>query len=98
MQPAGLKAFEARTEERSGIYSAEQGDIAFSAEQEQQFKANKKAWEFFQLQPPSYRKPAIWWVISAKKDETKAKRMSELIEYSEKGQRVPPLRPRTREK
>jgi uncharacterized protein YdeI (YjbR/CyaY-like superfamily) len=96
MQPAGLTAFEARTEERSGVYSAEQGDIAFTPEQEQQFKANSKAWEFFQSQPPSYCKPAVWWVISAKKEETKVKRMAELIDYSEKGERVPPLRPRTR--
>ena len=57
-----------------------------------EFRANKKAWAFFQSQPPSYRKPATWWVVSAKKDETKARRLATLIDDSEHGLRIKHLR------
>ena len=92
--PAGLKAFEARTDDRSAIYAYEQRHAAaLDPEHERQFRANEQAWEFFDAQPPSYRKAAIWWVVSAKKDETKAKRLATLIEDSEAGRRVAPLTP-----
>src|SRR5258708_24510569 len=89
MRPAGVKAFEARQEERSGIYSFEQQNIQFEREQERQFRDNKAAWKFFQSQPPSYRRAATWWVIGAKRDETKAKRLATLIDDSAKGRTVP---------
>lgn len=79
MRPAGLKAFEARLAERSAIYSFEQRNIAFAAAQERQFRANKAAWTFFQSQAPSYRRAATWWVVSAKREETKAKRLATLM-------------------
>jgi uncharacterized protein YdeI (YjbR/CyaY-like superfamily) len=66
MRPAGLAAFEKRKANKSKVYSFEQENIAFTKEQEKAFKANKKAWDFFHSQPPSYRKPATWLVISAK--------------------------------
>jgi len=92
MRPAGLKAFEARAEDRSGIYSYEQQrDAALSDDYEQQVRANKKAWDFFQAQPPGYRKTATWWVISAKKEETRLKRLAKLIEDSEHGRSIAPL-------
>ncbi len=91
MTPNGLVAFEKRTENRSGIYSYEQRPEKFEPATEKQFKANKKAWEFFEARPRSYRRAAIWWVISAKKDETKAKRLADLIEYSAQGKTIPPL-------
>lgn len=69
MSPAGLKAFEARRENRSGIYSFEQRNIQFEREQEQVFRANKSAWKFFQLRPPWYQRAATWWVVSAKRPE-----------------------------
>jgi len=90
MHPAGIKAFEQRKEDRT--YSYEDRTVAALDEaSEQQFQANQKAWDFFQTQPASYRKAAIWWVISAKKDETQRKRLAQLIEDSERGRTIPPL-------
>jgi uncharacterized protein YdeI (YjbR/CyaY-like superfamily) len=89
MRPAGLAAFEARSGERSGVYSFEQKDeVAFDAEQARRFQADAKAWDFFQGQPPWYRRTATWWVISAKKEETRAKRLATLIEDSAAGRPI----------
>ena len=96
MCPAGLKAFEERKEERSGIYAYEQENAELHAAYEQQFRANKKAWDFFQAQAAWYQRTAIWWVISAKKEETRLKRLATLIEDSEHGRTIPPLTRRTR--
>ena len=63
---------------------------------EQQFRANKKAWDFFQSQAAWYRRTAIWWVISAKKEETRLKRLATLIEDSQHGRTIAPLTRRTR--
>jgi len=79
MRPAGRKAFEARLAERSAIYSFEQQNIAFESAQERQFRANKAAWRFFQGQAPWYQRAATWWVVSAKREETKVKRLATLI-------------------
>ncbi len=83
VHPSGIKAFEARREERSRIYSFEQESVEFEGAQERQFKANRTAWKFFQLQPKSYRRAATWWVISAKREETRAKRLAALIKVSQ---------------
>lgn len=92
MHPAGIAAFERRTEGRSGIYSYELRDAAKLDEAfEQEFRANARAWEFFQCQAPSYRKAAIWWVASAKKDETRRRRLATLIADSARERTVPPL-------
>ena len=97
MQPAGLKAFEQRTDERSAIYSYEQRQSAeLSGAFEKQFRANKKAWEFFLAQAPWYRRAAAFWVLSAKKDETQLKRLAKLIKDSEHQRTVPPLTRRQR--
>ena len=97
MQPAGLRAFEGRDEERTRQYSFEQDKPVFTRAQEREFRANQEAWTFFQSQPPSYRKPATWWVISAKKDETKARRLATLIDDSANGRRIKHLvRPGTK--
>ncbi|MDQ6712538.1 MAG: YdeI/OmpD-associated family protein [Candidatus Dormibacteraeota bacterium] len=99
MRPAGLKAFERRTDERSAIYSYEQRKAAsLEPEAERAFRANNKAWAFFESQPPSYRKTAIYWVISAKREETRQKRLATLIRDSQNGRTVAPLtrRPRVR--
>jgi uncharacterized protein YdeI (YjbR/CyaY-like superfamily) len=79
VQPAGAKAFAARLSERSAIYAYEQKEIAFDKLQEGQFRANQPAWKFFQAQSPWYQRTAAWWVISAKRAETKAKRLATLI-------------------
>lgn len=91
MQPAGMRAFEARQQERSGVYSFEQSEIAFDKSQEEQFKRAKAAWEFFQSQAPWYCRTATYWVISAKREETKAKRLKILIEDSTAGRTIAPL-------
>jgi uncharacterized protein YdeI (YjbR/CyaY-like superfamily) len=92
MHQAGLQAFEERAKDRSGVYSYEQRKAAQLDEvQLRKFRANRKAWEFFQAQPPSYQKAAVWWVITAKTEPTKLKRLGKLIEDSEHGRTVPPL-------
>jgi uncharacterized protein YdeI (YjbR/CyaY-like superfamily) len=98
MKPAGLKAFEARDAEKTAIYSHEQEDAKLDAEFEKQLKANKKAWEFFERQAGSYQKAAIWWVISAKQDATKARRLAQLIADSEHGRTIAQFTRRTPKK
>jgi uncharacterized protein YdeI (YjbR/CyaY-like superfamily) len=83
MRPAGLAAFERRSESRTGTYSYEQrAEAKLTKEQERAFRANGAAWEFFQHQPPWYRRTATYWVVSAKKEETRAKRLATLIDDS----------------
>lgn len=91
MREAGLKAYAARTEARSGIYSFEQADIAFTPEQEALFRSNTAAWDFFQTQPAWYRRTATWRVVSAKKEETRLRRLTAVIEYSEQRLTIPEL-------
>lgn len=88
MTPAGLRAFENRTEEKSGIYSFENKDKGLDETSIKTFKSYKKAWAFFQAQAPSYIRAASWWVISAKKEETRSRRLQQLIEDSAKGKRL----------
>jgi uncharacterized protein YdeI (YjbR/CyaY-like superfamily) len=92
MHPAGLKAFAARSAKKSGIYSYEQRKSAqFTREQAKQLRANKAAWEFFRSQAPWYQRVCTYWVISAKKEETKFKRLSELIGHSQNRRKMPQL-------
>ena len=93
MRPAGIQAFERRTGNRSEIYAYEQRMGAkLSADYERKFRANKKAWKYFQAQPPWYRRTASWWVISAKKEETRLKRLAQLIDHSEDERPIRELR------
>jgi uncharacterized protein YdeI (YjbR/CyaY-like superfamily) len=89
MQPAGLKAFAAREEYRSGIYSYEQRSPEMPAEYASKMKKNKAAAKFFAEQPASYRKAVNWWIVCARKEETRLKRLGELIKHSEAGRRIP---------
>ena len=89
MRPAGLKAFQAREENRSGVYSYEQRSPELPDQYGKKLKKNLAAWEFFQAQPPSYRKAANWWVLSAMKEETRLKRLDELIHHSAHRRRIP---------
>ena len=92
MQPAGLKAFHAREESNSGIYSYENRDrAAFDPALEERFRANERAWNFFQAQPPGYRKTATHWVTSAKQEPTRLRRLDQLIADSENGRRIDQL-------
>jgi uncharacterized protein YdeI (YjbR/CyaY-like superfamily) len=88
MRPAGLKAFEARKENRSGIYSYEQRSAELVEPYLGKLKRHKAAWEFFQAQPAGYRKQMNWWVVSAKQEETRLKRLARLIEESVAGRRL----------
>lgn len=93
MEPPGLAAFSARTEDRSRIYSHERNDIALSPEQEDAFKANAAAWTWWSTQAPSYRKVVSWWVVSAKRPETRASRLATLIADSAAGRKVRAMTP-----
>lgn len=88
MTAAGLKAFEARKEYRSGIYSYEQRSPELEPKYARKLKQNRAAWDFFQAQPPGYRKTANWWIVSAKREETRLKRLEQLIEDSAAGRRI----------
>src|SRR5438552_6833915 len=99
MHPAGLKAFAARTAKKSAICSYEQRKTAqFTREQAKQFRANKAAWEFFCSQPPWYQRVCTYWVITAKKDETRLKRLSTLIENSRNRRSMRQLEPTKKKK
>ncbi|RIE03516.1 bacteriocin-protection protein [Cohnella faecalis] len=91
MTEAGLSAYSKRTESKSGIYSFEQENVCLAEEDERLFRANEKAWAFFEAQAGWYRKAAVWKIISAKKEETRAKRLTELISSSENGRTIPSL-------
>src|SRR4029077_18905441 len=78
-QPAGLKAYASRRENRSGIYSYEQRSATLVGPYAARMRANAKAWVFFQSQPPSYQKVVNWWVVSAKREETRLKRLDQPI-------------------
>jgi uncharacterized protein YdeI (YjbR/CyaY-like superfamily) len=88
MRPAGLKAFEARKENRSGIYAYEQRSPELLEPYAGILKRNKAAWKFFQAQPPSYRKTINWWIVSAKQEETRLRRLNKLIEESAADRRL----------
>jgi uncharacterized protein YdeI (YjbR/CyaY-like superfamily) len=87
MQPAGRKAFAARTEKKSVVYSYEQKRSDLDEPYAKKLRKNKAAWEFFQAQAAWYRKQASWWVMSAKKEETRVKRLEKLIADSAQGRR-----------
>jgi uncharacterized protein YdeI (YjbR/CyaY-like superfamily) len=88
MAAPGLAVFEARDKARTAKYSFERASAAFDAKQLAAFRKNKRAWTFFEAQPPSYRKVATWWVISAKQEATRARRLETLIAKSAAGQRL----------
>ena len=90
MAPAGLAAFAKADPERAGVYAFEQRNVRLGAAFEKQFKANKKAWGFFNAQAPSYRRVAAWYVMSAKKEETRHRRLATLIAQCAAGRRLGP--------
>ena len=90
--PAGLAVYEARDVAKTNRYSFERAHVELDAAQQREFRKNRRAWQFFQSQPPSYRKPATNWVISAKKPETRAKRLASLIADSAAGLRIKQMR------
>ncbi|HYC58840.1 MAG TPA: YdeI/OmpD-associated family protein [Thermoanaerobaculia bacterium] len=87
MKPAGLAAFEKRDPKSEG-YSYERREATLDAAMEKRFRANKAAWTFWEAQPPYYRRTLSWWVISAKREETREKRLEQLIAASAEGRRI----------
>ena len=88
MRPAGVAAFEARSPEKTAIYSYEREAAAFTTEQQARFEADEEAWEFFRAQAPSYRRNITHWVSSAKREETRERRFAKLLEDSRAGRRT----------
>src|SRR5687767_9554303 len=91
MHESGRAAFARRSEDRSGIYSYENRQTELGPAYEKKFRAKKTAWDFFQTQAPWYRRTSIYWVMSAKKEETRERRLASLIEFSAKRKPIPQL-------
>jgi len=88
MAPAGLAAFAKADPKKSGIYAYERSHATLGAAYEKNFKANKKAWAFFKAQAPWYQRTLTYWVVSAKREETRRRRLAALIADSEAGRRL----------
>ena len=92
---AGKAAWARRRPDKTGVYSAEQRAAArLSAAETTAFKADRAAWADFAKRPPSYRRSCLWWITSAKRPETRARRLATLMSCSAQGVHVPPFRPR----
>ena len=89
VHPKGRAAFERRDEARSRVYSYENRSRGFDAATEAELRRHKLAWKFFEAQAPSYRRVAAFWVMSAKQEETRKRRLARLIEHSQNGERLP---------
>jgi uncharacterized protein YdeI (YjbR/CyaY-like superfamily) len=88
MKPEGLHAFSLRKENKSKIYSYENSAVAFEKSFEKKFKANKQAWKYFKSTAPSYQKITTRWVMSAKQEVTRIKRLEELIRDCAIGKKI----------
>jgi uncharacterized protein YdeI (YjbR/CyaY-like superfamily) len=88
MATPGRRVFEGRDESRANLYSYERATCEFPPEYVKLFRARPKAWTFFERQPPSYRRLGCWYVMSAKKEETRQRRLKALIAVSEKSTRI----------
>ncbi|NYZ61863.1 YdeI/OmpD-associated family protein [Luteimonas deserti] len=81
MQPAGLAAYAARKAERSGVYAFERSEPAALAPEEMRaFESDEIAWQYFAASPPGYRNVMTHWIVSAKRPDTRARRLARLIE------------------
>lgn len=88
VRPAGLRAYEARTESR---YSFESRPSTLAPAYLRALRANARAFRFFEVQPPWYQRTVSFWVMSAKRPETRERRLAVLITHSERQQGIPPL-------
>ncbi len=89
MEKAGRAAFDAREAVRTGVYSFEQPPATLDAAGNETFKANARAWAWFEQQPPWYRRLTVFWVMSGKKEETRARRLATLIDCCARGVKIP---------
>jgi uncharacterized protein YdeI (YjbR/CyaY-like superfamily) len=99
MTDAGMAAFEARRADRTGVYAGDMERVEFPPDLEARFRNDEAAWAFWLQQPPGYRRQMTWWVVSAKRDDTRQRRMDALIEEHRAGRRInrqhlPKLKPR----
>jgi uncharacterized protein YdeI (YjbR/CyaY-like superfamily) len=90
MRSEGMQVFNNRSDTQG--YTAEKRNVPLAKEYEEQIKENLPAWLFFSNLAPSYKRDSIWWVMSAKKEETQLKRLGILIASSEEGLKIPILR------
>ncbi len=88
MHRAGQQALDRRDEKKADLYSYERAGCKLEGAYEKKFRANRKAWEFYQAQPPGYQRTTCWWVSSAKQEETRLRRLAQLIEDSARGRRI----------
>lgn len=91
METPGMEAYKKRQKKKSRQASYEQKNVQLKKEYEDQIRQNKKAWKFFQELAPSYTKSSVHWVMSAKREETRLRRLNILIESCEKEEKIPPL-------
>ena len=88
MTPAGIRAYE-ENKHKSGLYAYENEQKELTTAEEQQFRANKVAWSDWEKRPVGYRRSALHWITSAKREETRARRLAELVKVSAEGRRLP---------
>jgi len=88
MHSSGMKVFAGRDRERANLYSYERQNSKLDPVQERRFKASRNAWDFFRAQAPWYQRTAIFWVVSAKQEATRLRRLDTLIEDSANGRRL----------
>ena len=88
MAEPGLRAFHGRDRSKAGLYSFERNSVAFDPALEKRFRTNRKAWAFFEAQPPGYRRLMTWWVMSAKRQETRERRLGQLADASAEARRL----------
>jgi uncharacterized protein YdeI (YjbR/CyaY-like superfamily) len=91
MTQTGLAVFSAREEARTGVYSFERKPVTLAPALAKRFRAQRSAWEYFQSEAPWYRRTSVFWIMSAKREETRVRRLQTLMECSAKGLRLPGL-------
>ena len=96
MRPPGIAAYEKKDDARTGVYAFEREIAELEPAMLEKFKRDRAAWKYFEAQPPYYRRVASWWVISAKRADTRANRLDELIEVSARNERLPQFIPAKR--
>ena len=92
MRAPGKAAFARREERKSRVYSFESAERQLDAAQEERFRANAGAWKDFQSRPPWYRRTSVFWVVSAKREVTRSRRLEILIDRCARGEPIGPLR------
>ena len=91
MRAPGRAAFAARPERRTGVYSYEKRDVELLPAYVKRFRRDRQAWRFFQAQPAGYRRISSFWVMEAKREETRLRRLDQLIGCSAENRRIPLL-------